>query len=243
MPAQGTLLEIVSDVAVRISNIGTVTAVMSSVDPQVVQLRALLEEGLDDLVGRGPWQELRIQATWTTVASEDQGALEDLFPDGYNYMVPETLWDQTNKLALVGPMAPMDWAALQAWVVQGPRYQFMLEQGHFWVNPAPSAGWTWAATYMSEFGIRTAVTAGDELVLRFEEDDDIVLLPRRIVEADLKWRWKKEKKLDYTEDFNTCERMVVDALARSNPRKVVHLDGPPSEIGPRIVIPAGNWPL
>lgn len=199
-------------------------AVFSSTDPQVIQLRRLLERGLEDMAGRGRWQELTVEKAHVTLAAESQGDIRTLC-DGYSYMLPYTLWDRTNKLPLVGPMAPADWAALKAWVITGPRYQFRLRQNLLLVTPAPAAGYDWRWEYVSNFAIQA--TAAGALKDRFTADDDEILIPKKVTLADLSWRWKKEKGISYAEDFNTAERMIVDALGRSGGSKEdLHLDQP-----------------
>lgn len=243
-----TLLSLIQQVCGRLAQ-PVPALVYGSTDKSIIQMMRLLEEGLDDLAGRGQWQELNFEYTWLTVALEDQGVLAAglgaplVAPIGFNYMLPETLWDRTNKLPLVGPLDAQDWQAMKAWVINGPRYQFRVRQRHFYVNPAPAAGYTWAFEYITE----NTILAADNVTYkkRFTLDTDQIVLPDSIVIMDLRWRWKKEKNLPYAEDFDTCEAMVMNALARARPSKTLYLDTPdcyraPS---PQLVVSPGNWPL
>lgn len=243
-----TLLATIREVCARLAQ-PMPSTVIGSTDKQVTQMLALLQEGLDNLSGRGAWQQLTNEYTFATVAAEDQGTLQLGFGtapvafNGLRYFLPDTFWDRTNKLPLCPPMDAQDWQAMKAWVINGPRYQFRLRANHFLVNPTPSAGWTWAFEYISSNSISNA--AGTVWYSRFVADTDILLLPDQIVQMDLRWRWKKEKNLPYAQDFQDCEKLIVDALGRDAPKKDLRLDCNEEYGAPRptIVISPGNWPV
>lgn len=234
------LLGTVQEVCKRLAQ-NVPATVFGSTDKQVIQFLSLLQSGLDVLVKRAQWQILQKECTFVTIANEDQGLITALGGGlaGYDYLLPYTLWDRTNKLTLVGPLDPQDWQAMKAWIINGPRYQFRLRGNHFLVNPAPSAGWTWAFEYMSTYAITdvTGVTFKD----RFTADTDIILLPEPMVELDLTWRWKQAKGLGYAEEFNSLEAMLADIKTRENPGKTLRFDDYPSDAQPGIYVPAGNW--
>lgn len=246
--AYQTLLQTVVQVLGRLAQ-PIPSTVMGSPDRGVLQMKGLLEEGLDSLSSRAQWERLTYEYTFDTIADEDQGDVlvglgsPVVAPNGYRYMLPATLWDRTNKLPLVGPMDPQDWQAMKAWIINGPRYQFRMRGGHFLVNPAPEAGWTWAFEFISENHI--VATNGTTYKLRFTADSDIILLPTQFVELDLQWRWKKAKGLPYAQDFADLEAMLADAKARNQPAKVLHMDSPSGYESPRpgIFVSPGNWPV
>lgn len=244
---QLTLLQTIQQVARRLAQ-PVPTTVYGSSDKSVAQFMALLEEGLESLATRGAWQELRHECTFLTLGTEDQGTLDSIGQtptetNGLAYILPDTLWDRTNQLKLVDQLDSADWQAMKAWVINGPRYQFMLRQRHFFVNPTPTAGWTWAFEYISEFPILDEA-GGLVYQKTFDDDDNVILLPDSIVKLDLRWRWKKEKGLSYAQDFDDCEKLIANYLARSSsPGKKLCLDEAPSDARPAIVIPAGNWNL
>lgn len=241
-----TLLATVQEVCRRLVQ-PVPNTVFGSADKQVSQMMALLQEGLDNLVSRGAWQQLNKELTWLTVASESQGNILTGLGSplsqftGLSYILPETLWDRTNVLPLVGPLDAQDWQAMKAWIINGPRFQFRLRGNEFLVNPAPTAGWTWAMEYQSEYAIVDA--GGTVYSNRFAADTDQIMLPSKIVAMDLRWRWKKEKNLPYAQDFDDLEKMLVDALARAKPAKVLDMSNPACYGTPRpvIVVPGGNW--
>ena len=107
------LIQAVTDFCER-TGLPVPTNVIGSTDPQVMQLRALLKEGCEALADRGAWQTLKNEASWTTTNQENQGALTTLASNGFNFLIPETLWDRTQKLPLLGPMDSQDWQARPA---------------------------------------------------------------------------------------------------------------------------------
>lgn len=243
-----TLLATVQEICGRLAQPVPAT-VYGSTDKQVLQMMRLLEEGLDWIGQRGQWQAMIKEVTWVTLAAEDQGTLSSATGlgsgpsvlQGYEYLMPDTLWDRTNRMPLFGELPDADWAALKAWIINGPRFQFRLNNDHFYVNPVPTAGWTWAMNYYSSHTIVNA--AGTTTKSRFTLDTDLIKLPDNLVMADLKWRWKKEKGLSYEEDFNTCEAMIVNALSRQRPRRKVSMATPQNDAVPQIIVPQGSWTL
>lgn len=236
-----TLLEIVTRFC-ELHSLPTPTLVVGGTDAKIAQIRAILEKGGMALASRGAWEMLTYEALWTTTATEDQGALTTLAPNNYNFMLPDTLWDRTEMLPLLGPTSSRAWQYLKAIVITGPRYSFRIKNGHFYTTPAPAEGHTWVFEYVSKNWIATAADP-DVTTDLFESDDDEILLPWEIVLADLEWRWKAEKGLAYAEDFNHAERLINDAIGRDAGKRILAMDNREPVARPNIFVPPGNWPL
>ncbi|HET7157819.1 MAG TPA: hypothetical protein VFI62_02415, partial [Burkholderiales bacterium] len=69
-----TLLQIVTMFCER-KNLPVPATVIGSSDNQIVQIRALLEKEGVELRKRGAWEGITREATHTTLAAEDQGAI------------------------------------------------------------------------------------------------------------------------------------------------------------------------
>jgi hypothetical protein len=233
-----SLLTIVQDFCER-KSLPSPTSVLGSADPQIKQIRALIQKGCEDLFQRGRWESLINEASWTTTATESQGTIVSRATNGFMWMLPETFWDRTQKLPLLGPLDSADWQVLKAIVVTGPRYSFRFMGGIIKSTPAPPAGHTWVFEYISKNWILQA--DGVTYLSKFAADTDNVLFPEQVVTADLEWRWLKEKGLNYQEDFNAAERLIVNALGRSGSKPVLHLDDFGGEIKPGIFVPSGSW--
>ncbi len=234
-----SLLTIIQAVAKRTA-IPSPATVLGNTDTQIVQLQALLEEEGADLARRGAWQGITFEATHTTVATESQGAITSIATNGFNYIKNQTIWDRTDRLPVLGPIDSQDWQALKAVQMTGPRYQFRIRGGLLLVNPVPTAGHSWAFEYVSQ----NWILAADGVTYKqlFTLDTDTVLLPESLLILGLRWRWMREKGLDYSELFRTYEMQVKDALGRDGGKPILHCDehayqGPK----PGIWVPPGNW--
>lgn len=235
-----TLLEIIHTQCLRTA-LPVPASVVGSLDIQILQMQALLEEGGESLASRGQWESLTNEASWVTTATESQGPVTTLASNGFNYLLPETLWDRTEMLPLLGPVRGKDWQALKAIVVTGPRYSFRIRKGLFVTTPAPPAGHTWVFEYISKNWILDP--DGTTYKAAFTDDDDEILFPANIVKLDLRWRWKKEKGLTYAAEFDETEAAIADALGRDGGKPTLHMDDCGGEIQPGIFVPSGSWPL
>lgn len=236
-----TLLQLVRQFCQR-TNLTVPATVYGSTDTQIIQIKALLEEIGIDLNGRGTWQATTKQAIHITLPIEDQGFINVIASDGFKYIKNQTIWDRTDRLPVLGPTDGQDWQALKAVVVTAPRYWFRILGGKLLSNPAPPVDHEWAFEYASENWILDV----DGLTYKqfFTSDTDVPLLPNTLLLQGLRAWWKREKGLDYAEDFRMYETQVKDALNRDGGKPILHQDnetwrGPT----PGIWVPSGSWNL
>lgn len=234
-----SLLEIVTAFCERTA-LPVPTQVMFSPDAHIRQVRALLEEEGKILSSRGTWELLTQEVSHTTLAAEDQGAIADLCPNGFRYIKNQTIWDRTDRLPVFGPMNANEWQAIKAVISTGPRYRFRIRGGKLLVNPTPPAGHLWYWEYVSKNWILDGDSGDGKRY--FSKDTDIIGLPEELVLMGLRWRWKKEKGLEYAEDFRDYEFMVKDALGRDGAKPVLDMGQDPlRELKPGIFVPSGSW--
>lgn len=212
--------------------------VYGTTDPQIRQILAMLEEEGDDLSKRGAWQEITFEATHTTLAQEDQGAISTIASNGFNYIKNGTIWDRSLRLP-VYVIDGQNWQAAKAMTLTGPRYQARIRGGKLISNPVPTAGNTWAFEYVS----KNWILGVDGVTYKqyFTLDTDTILLPESIVLMGLRWRWKKEKGLEYAEDFRTYESQVKDALSRNGMKQTLNMGNSEPMVSPGVVVPLGSW--
>lgn len=233
-----TLLSVVQDLTGR-QNLPVPTTVYGTTDTQIQQLLKLLEEEGNDLASRGPWESLMNEATFSTINAESQGTVVSLATNGFRYIKDDTIWDRTNRLPVFGPKSPKEWQMIKAYQINGPRFQFRIRGGKLLVNPTPTAGYTWAFEYIS----KNWILAADNTTYksRFTADTDQIILPDDLCLQGLRWRWKKEKGLDYAEDFRTYETQVKDALGRDGGKQTLSMDGGRGKPVPGIFVTPGSW--
>lgn len=234
-----SLLTVVQYVCKR-QNLPVPATVYGSTDPQVSQMMALLEEEGNDLASRHPWQGITFEASLTTTATEDQGAMTAIAANNFRYIKNETLWDRSTRLVVAGPLDSQDWQKLKALFATGPRYRFRIRGNHLLVNPTPPAGSSWFFEYVSKNWILGA--DGTTYKQYFTLDTDTIVLPEELVIAGLRWRWLREKGMDYAELFRTYEAQVQDAMSRDGGKPRLAMDDQPNRGPvPGVWVSPGSW--
>lgn len=240
--ASKPILTIVSDACRRIGLVAPNTAT-GSTDLQVQQLVALANEEGRELANRYPWTALINEATFVSVALEDQGAINPTIVStalGLKYIINDTIWNRSSRYPLAGPTTPSRWQAEKAFGISGPYSRYRIRGGHLLMTPAPGAGLTMAFEYMSENWVldATGLTSRDG----FTMDDDYPVLDSNIVTQGVVWRFKQAKGLEYSQDFSKYENMVADAMARDGTKPIVSMEGQTSSnFQPWVTIPLTDW--
>ena len=216
---------------------------IGNTDAQVAQILGLLEEATEELVMRNArgWQILTREAVFVTKAQEVQGSLSELAP-GFRAVTNDTLFNRTTRLPIYGPLPPMERQATKALQTAGPYYRYWIANDQLHLYPTPPAGQTIAFEYTS-----TACWSDGQSPATYSEypttDTAVCLFPKPVVIAQLRWRWKKEKGLEYAQDFDSAELLLNAAIAADGTRRVVDLGGTELVARPGIMIPTGSWPL
>lgn len=234
-----SLLTIVQSFCER-TKLGSPTTVIGNGDTFVVQIRALLEEEGDALSRRGDWEGLTFEATHTTTATEDQGAITSIATNGFRYIKDETMWDRTDKLP-IPQMHSTLWQRFKATVNASPRYRYRIRGGKLLFTPTPSASHTVAFEYVSKNWILGA--NGVTYKSAFTLDTDTVLIPEELLRMGLRWRWKKEQGFEYAEDFRDYEMQVADALGRDGGKATLNMSESYPMSRPGVIVPEYSWPL
>lgn len=232
-----TLLELIQQYADR-TGLERPSVVMASVDDTIIQLRALANEVVNDMLTRGhSWTELQKEATFTTVADELQGSLATIAPDGFQYIYPETIFNRTSRLNLCGPRSPQNWQLAEATAVHGPMYSFRIRGGNLYMQPAPTAGDIIAFEYASNYAILNGVT----WKRRFTADEDVFQLDEELLLAGLKAKWRRVKGLSYAQEMQDYEYLLTQAMGNNNDKGPLSLSGGQRSLQPAVFVPSGSW--
>lgn len=210
-----TCLSIVQTAYKRLGLSGVPTSALSSQDPQVMQFLALLNEEGQTLAEMTNWQALTAQASFVTVATEIQGQLSTVAP-GCKFIVNDTIWNQSLRMPVFGPLSPQNWAQQKAMFYQGPWNQFRIFDDAIHFVPLPAVGQTCTFEYSSKYW---TASQSDE----FQTDADTALLDEQVVVMGLIWRFKQAKGLDFTADLQKYQRRVADLIARETPKPILSL--------------------
>lgn len=232
-----SLLTIVQDVTQRLG-IGVPAAVAGSADPSAIQLLALLNRAGRALAARTNWMALSAEATFTTVATENQGALTTIAPN-LKFIVDDTIWNRTLRRPVYGPLSPQGWGERKAMVFTGPWNQFRILGTQLKFIPAPVAGQTCAFEYVTKAWATDAT--GVTTKTSFSVDTDVALLDEELLTTDLLWRWKASKGIEFGVDQQEHEGLVLDAMARDGSKPILNMNGGPDGIAPVVFVPRGSW--
>ena len=235
-----TLLQLVQAFCSR-TGIPSPAFVVASTDAQILQIKSLVDEVCEDLTERWVWQDLIAEATFTTVAQEEQGAVSSIAP-GMSRILQETIFNRTLRLPVYGPMSASKWQAIKALPTTGPFYKYRIRGGKLLFNPAPPAGHLCAFEYTST----QMVLSADGTVPKTYAtvDDDTFTLDHKLVLAGLRWKWKAEKGLPYAEEFTRYENLGNDANGRDGTKPILSMsEGSSHSVFPGIFVSPGNWNL
>lgn len=176
---------------------------VGSTDATAALLLEILDEAADDLVRRHPWQRLRKEHTFTTVAASAQ---TDGIPADFSWIVPDTAWNRTQQRPLHGPAHPVDWQRWESTVTGVIHDRFILRGGVFLVLPAPPADETFSYEYVTT---KVWQDSNEVAAATYSADTDSFLLPEPLLILAMKWRYKRDKGLDYAEDFQEAEKILL----------------------------------
>ena len=213
-------------------------ALVGSQEKSVRQLNALLRETISDL-GKYGWSEQTLRFTWTALGAQDQGALTTIFGLGYDGLIQDSLWNQTRRMRLYGPVPNTVWQALQTLPNAGPEFQFWISGGHLYVSPTLAVTDTLSAQYITKYTV--LAVDGVTAKARVTADDDSLLFPDDVVTRGLEYKWRKQKgEAGWEDDYNAYIGLVANALTKDG-APTLSLSRNNKGARPGIVIPAGSW--
>lgn len=234
-----SLLTIVQDVCSRVG-LATPNAAISSTDPLIQQIVALVtEEGEELAGGEYNWNLLQLETSFTTVATEVQGVTDVIAP-GLKYIINDTIWNRTTRLPIYGPLSAQNWEKLKAMQNTGPWVQYVVREGNILFNPVPVAGQSCYFLYQSKNFVNVSTGGTSD---RFVTDTDTVVFQERIMKLGTIWRWKAAKGLDFTTDYAKYEKALSEAKSLDTPKDSLYLDGDYGTYFPAVLVPSGTWGL
>ncbi len=233
-----TILSMLQDVATDIG-ITSPSSVIGNTDKQIIQLLAIANREGRDLANRYNWSFMTKEATFTQTAAALQGTIASLIGTDYKSMKNNTMWNRTTQLPILGPLAPRDWQALQAFPVTGPYPQYRIQGKSIYFSPVPgNATDTIALEYKSS---NWCEASGGTDQSAWAADTDVGLLDEDLMSLGILWRWYQRKGLDYAQQFDDYERNVANAMARDGSARQLRLDAGRSDRIPGIFVPQGSW--
>jgi len=179
--------------------------------------------------------------TVAIVGTQTQGVMTTLAGPDFSWVLNDTMWDRTTRRPVFGPKAPAEWQQLQAQLLTGPWWQYRIRGGQLLFIPAPAVGDLIYFEWISKYWVGQAATATTGYAATWGADTDVAILDERLIALDTLWRYKRAKKLEYSEDFDIAEAAITDAMTRNASKPRLNLAGAAGDILPGVFVPAGSW--
>ncbi|RDJ12419.1 hypothetical protein [Rhizobium grahamii] len=226
-----SLLTIVQNVCAELS-LPVPTAVISSQDPTLIQLRILCQRAGDDLARDHDWSILRVIRTFACTGAypepnEPPGDWER-FPDN------SAMWNTSRLWVLNGPVDGQTWMRNTVLNSNPVPQLWRMFGGKLDIYPNV-AGENVMYEYISKNWI--AVSGGSTYAATWANDNDTGRIPERLLELSLIWRWKRAKGLDYSEELENFERAKESEVGSDRSATAVSLSNPN-----RGGVPDNWWP-
>lgn len=215
-----SLLTIIQNVCAEI-DLDPPTAVMSSADPQIMQLRILSTRAGRDLIRAHDWSALMVRRQFQATGANPEP--DEPPGDWDRFAANARIWNLSRLWALNGPVEPQSWQR-QTILNANPVPQiWRMAGGKLDIYPNV-AGETMEYAYISGFWV--AVNGGPATVANWANDTDMARFPEELLELSLIWRWKRAKGLDYGEELASFERTKEAAIGADRAASPVDLSLP-----------------
>lgn len=231
-----SLLTLIQHVSTRIGQ-PRPTAVAASTEETVQRLLELAQDEGRELARFGDWKVLRKTHTFATTATESQTNAHT--PADLGAYLDGTFWNRTRQMRLTGPLSAEEWHRIKAMTSALATDTFYLEGTTWLMQPVPPAGQTIAYGYRSSYWCKSTGGTAQEA---WAADTDTGILPERLMELGIIWRYRQSRNMDWQTDYDKYMFQVQQALAADSPQGIINLSSEPGErMG--ISVPELNWTL
>lgn len=222
-----SLLDMIEEVTDELE-LPRITTIIGSVDPQARRFLRLANRQGRALMREFDWIELQRLHTFSTVLNQS----EYDFPDDYDRITIDTVWDRGMLTPIVGPIFPATWQAIKSGLIGSGiyfrRYRLLRSAttttAKFTIDPpSPNAGDTLAFEYISNGWCQNP--AKTEVFDEFSSDNDTLLLNRDLMVMGVIWRWQKAQFLDFSASLAEYNEELDRITGRNTPSPAVSLAG------------------
>ena len=209
-----TLLDISNGIADETKGARPAT-IGGNADPAAQQLLRIINKVGTRLMRIYPWQELRKEQTFVSIAGEEQtGAL----PSDFDRFVPETFWDRDSNNLLSGPISPVEWNGLKVQTFTSENKKFIHRGGSIFALPVLGVGVNMAFEYVNK---NWCQSSGGTPQTKFAADTDVSLLDEELLIVIGKYEWLKDEDQPYGEAAKDAKG-ILDTLT-DNDRPIANI--------------------
>jgi hypothetical protein len=207
------------------------------------QFQALLNSLVRDLGGYN-WPAQTLTISWASVATtSSQGRFGLTNLGGVKNIIPDTFWNETKKLPIIGPLTPAAWQTLVQLGTSGPESQYTVQQNELLVLPVPTVGDTLSCVVSTDLLVWGTADPDPFNYIPKELpnlDDDQFRVPDEVLLNGLFYMWAKVKGEPTDDAKDTYVGSIGSCLSQPVTQKL-SLEGQSGMIRPGINIPPGNW--
>ncbi len=170
------------------------TTFVGNTDLTVAQIMEFFTSAGQDLCMMTDWQMLHKE--WTQVLTP--GVSTYALPTDWNSFVDDTMWDNTSRWPVIGPLTPQIWRLLKARLLGGNTVslQYRIVGNIFTLYYPAAAADTLQADYYSRAWILSGATPRDNPAT----DSDTIYFDSRILVPLVKFKWRSAKGFDTSAD-------------------------------------------
>lgn len=187
------------------------TTLFSTTDKFAKELRVQANKSAVAIAKAYDWQSLTKLATITG----DDSTTSFTLPADYDRMVLKTeLTGNSTNLNLVKTRDLDQWAYFQNHMSSGVPGRWIVLGGALQVNPAPTTGVNYSYYYITR-----NVVSGSKVA--FTADTDTFVLPERLLTLSVIWRWRAQKRMEYSEDLKNFEIALSEEVTADKGTRIL----------------------
>lgn len=220
-----SLLTIIQNVSDEL-NLPQPSSIINNPNKTVRQMLSMANASGKRMFKRYAFTRLIKEFTYTTLAAEDQGAIQGtiITDSDWERFLPITLFNRSQTRRLKGPYTPQEWQRDKGTVSSTIQEYYRIRGGNLLIIPAPAAGETIAGEYLSKNWILD--NDGTTTKAAFSEDADTSLIDEDLIELDVKWRWLSAHKFDYGEEKLEFEQEFANRTGQDRGGRIIDLAHP-----------------
>jgi len=218
-----SLLTIIQNVMLECGLPPPATA-FTSTDKSVRRIIALSTDEGQQLAGNYNWAALQTRGTITLVAAQQAYAL----PADFDRPINRTNYDQSSRWQMYGSLSPQEWSLINSGIttLAPPRRWRIFGSGAatFFVDPIPTAadaGSILTYEYISKNWCKSFGGTGQD---KWVADDDLAILPERLLKLGAKWRFLATIGEAYEDDYNMYMEEAKSRFAQEVGSPVLNTD-------------------
>lgn len=185
-------------------------AIISGTDALARQMLGFCKETLEEL-SIMDWPTLQVGYSFPTVAAQAAYAL----PADFGREIGDSVFGQARYSQLRGSLTPADWARQRNVLPGLGFYRFRIFGNPLKINLTPTPQGVENVVFEYQSLNRVVTVATGAFKSSYTDDTDVSVVPEDLVKKGLKWRVRRAKGLDYSEEFDDYEMTRTQRLAQA----------------------------